>query len=222
MRVPFWPLFALGVCSSPVIAGSVLFSDLGPPGDVYVSGSGSAAAGSGSNIGNSVTTAELFTSAGSGTFSVTQIDLAVGNVEAPDTFYASIWSDDAGLPGTEVADAYWSLSTSASFGTCCALVAVSGITGVSLTGGQQYFMILGPLSLSDDSENAWNYNNQGAASLDLYSTNGGSTWVYNGVGPTGAFDIDGTSTSEPGSPVLLGTGLIGLLGVAARRRLHRA
>jgi len=91
---------------------------------------------------------------------VIQIDLAVSNDEDTlDTFYASIWTENAGIPGTEVSGAYWSLSTSAIFGTCCALVSITGITGVNLTGGQEYFMILGPLSLSDSSFNVWDWNN---------------------------------------------------------------
>ena len=36
-----------------------------------------------------------------------------------------------------------------SWESCCSLVSVTGITGVTLNGGQQYFMMLGPLSLSD-------------------------------------------------------------------------
>jgi hypothetical protein len=88
-----------------------------------------------------------------------------------------------------------------------------------LVGGQQYFMILGPLSLSDASANVWYLNNQGVTGLNLLSDNGGVTWVTNSnplYQIPGAFDV--LSTPEPGSLLLLGTGLVGMLGVAYRRR----
>ena len=55
----------------------------------------------------SVTAANLFMVGGTGNFSVNQIDLGVGFVVPPDTLYASIWTDDAGLPGSQVAGAFW-------------------------------------------------------------------------------------------------------------------
>jgi hypothetical protein len=173
-------VLALCVCGLPAKASKILFSDLGLPGEVYNSGSGWTMDGSTASGGNgeSYTVAQLFTVAGSGSLSVGQVDLAVNNANGSlDTFYATIWTDNAGLPGGEVAGAYWSLSTSTTFGSCCGLVSVTGIDGVSLTGGQQYFMILGPLSLSDDSFNPWMVNDQNVAGLGLYSNNGGSTWV---------------------------------------------
>ena len=204
-------LASLGLCAlcCPPAIGSALFTDLGPSGNVYSTTNGLLVEGAGPT-GVSWTRANLFTVAGTGSLPVTGIDLAVGHaLDTLGTFYASIWTDNGGLPGAEVANAYWSLSTSTLEGTCCTLVSITGITGVTLTGGQQYFMILGPLSTADDSNTPWIANNQGTTGLDLYSNNGGSTWTSNGIGNLGAFDV--TSTPEPTTwPILLGLAGLGL------------
>lgn len=219
-------LLAVALCLStlPAMADSVLFSDLGPQGNPYDCCNGATITGSGFPGGFSDIGASAFTVNGSGTFAVSQIDLGVGYIGSLHTFYASIWTDDGGLPGSQVAGAYWTnLITNTNFGQCpptCTnndgLVTVSGISGVSLTGGQSYFMILGPVALDDTSWNAWNLNNQNQTGTTLYSTDGGTTWNSRGVSPLDAFDVLG-STPEPGSLVLMGSGVVGVIGMLRRK-----
>jgi len=115
-----------------------------------------------------------------------------------------------------VPGAYWSLSTT-NTGACCSLVSVSGISGVDLTGGSEYFMVFGPLSLTDASSNYLNFSYGGSATgLVVFSNNGGSTWSSEPDVPLGAFDV--LSTPEPNATALLALGLGGLvlLKLAAR------
>lgn len=232
MRAYLLAALALCLCGLPAAAGNVLFSDLGPSGDVYsvtgawnIQGSSADPTGNPSNDWPSSTIASPFGVAGLGSEVVNEIDLPVWGdpLVTSWTFYASIWSDDSGVPGAQVPNAYWSLlalEPSASYPniTCCALMAVTNISGVTLTGGAEYYLILGPLSVTDDSETFLLGNNTGVTGDVLYSENGGTTWVDNGPQNSGAFDVLG-GTPEPSSFALIAAG-IGLLGFHRSRHFR--
>ena len=199
---------------------ATLFSDLGTGNNVYNCCTGWTVSGTGT-VGTSFTAANLFNSGIGG--SVSQIDLGVGYVAGTNAFYASIWTDNGGTPGAQVAGARWdNLSSSVTFGNCCGLITISGISGVILNASTNYFMILGPETINATTWEAWNQNSTGVNGLDLFSTDGGVTWNSNGSQALGAFDVIGGSATvpEPSTFVLLGTGLLGVLG-AVRRRVNR-
>jgi hypothetical protein len=213
------PALALSLCALSANAG-ILFTDLGPPGSLYDTSTGWTISGTGGSLDFSQSIGSEFTVAGSGSQSVTQIDLAVSNVAAPGTFDASIWTVVDGRPGVEIAGASWtSLSTDQTFGGCCGLTSITGISGVFLNGGQDYFMLVTPVSVSDTSWNAWNFNNQGLNTGFAFSTDGGVNWSGGGTNTTGAFDVlSGTSgVPEPGSSLLIAGGMIGIWAVRRRK-----
>jgi hypothetical protein len=176
-----------------------MYSNLGSGSNLYNCCTAWTFGGSGA-LGESFTTANEFQVTANGM--VTEIDLAVNNqVTGSDTFYAALYMDSGGQPGTQL-KIWHNLTSSQSFGGCCGLVAIMGISGLSLRPNTNYWMVLGPDLLTADTSWGWNYNNQGATGLDLYSNDGGLTWVNNGIQPTGAMQIIGTPTGLPSTTVV--------------------
>ena len=93
------------------------------------------------------------------------------------------------------------------------LIAITGISGVTLTAGTSYFMILGPTTQGSSTWEEWNWNTQGVNGLDLYAYSGsqhrsanGCDRMSNGTGNLlGA--SSGQSVTEPSSLSLLASGL---------------
>jgi hypothetical protein len=165
---------------------TALFSDLLPPGDsIYQCCNGWQVSGSGAE-GGSFTAANKFQVITSG--SVSQIDVAVGYVSGDNSFFVALYTDNGGQPGSELA-VFTNLSSSTNFGDCCGLVTISGISGLTLNAGTNYWMVIGPTDPSSTTWEEWNWNNLGVNGLDLYSTDGGLTWNSRGQQTLGAFDI---------------------------------
>jgi hypothetical protein len=210
-------------CSFPA-AADILYSNLAPTGDAYeayVSGLDNAYLFTGGG-GGFTGVAASFTAAGSGSEAVNQIDLGITNFEGLGTLFVSILKDESSAPGDRVAGALWEATTSAASTTCCDLVSITGISGVTLTGGDQYFLFVEPASLAEVSYNFWNFNNQGAGGdVQYYGSlgNGDYGWTDDGPRLSGAFDIlsTPTPTPEPGSLPLVGGGLLAILGIARMR-----
>lgn len=216
---------AVAAGAAPMWAGNVIYSDLGTGSNVYNTSSNSWGVQGSANAfspGLADGIAALFMAQGSGSEAVGQIDLGMWNFSGLQSFTASIWTDVAGKPGAQVSGALWSLAATNAYPGCCALASVTGISGVSLTGGQQYFMVLQPVSYSDNSSNAWIYNSQ-SVSGDMQSTTNGTTWSDLGTTSNfAAFDVIGGSSTAPSAPepasfALGGFGLAALVMLRRRR-----
>ena len=222
MRKTFHPLFficfaalTLGVCTRA--NADVVYSDLGPPAAPYFDANGRAVSGSGIGFPGYQEVAIPFTPSGS--FNLTQIDVAltfsgVSGVFGTDDATVSLASDSAGAPGSTISS--WSLSglPSSFTGTTLDTIAVSGD---SVVAGTQYWLIISPNSTTTD--DFWDTNSNPTGVFGNEEINQGSGWVSLAPYDLGAFDVLGTATPEPASAGLVigGVALIAA-GLAKRRR----
>ena len=179
---------------------------------------GRAVSGSGIGFPGYQEVAVPFTASGS--FNLTQIDVAltfngIAGVFGTDAATVYLASDNAGAPGATIDS--WSISSlpPSSTGTSLDTIAV---TGDSVTAGTQYWVIIAPNSSTTD--DTWNSNSNLMGVFGNEEINQGSGWISLAPYDLGAFDVLGTPTAAP-EPASVGLALGGIALVAAgwaRRR----
>jgi hypothetical protein len=202
MRVVGLVLFALAASSS---FADTIYANFGAP--LYNGQTGWVVSGPSSGPGQ-ISAGAGFTAAASGR--VGQINIGIGRFEGSGTAIARLWTDENGLPGTELGS--WTFSSNVIFGTCCELVTIPVIGGPVVVLGNQYFLTLDGV---DESALTWNLSPD--SGTGLISSNG-EPFTQSTNSQLGAFAI--FSTPEPSTVSMLSTA--GLLAGGLLLRKNRA
>ena len=123
---------------------------------------------------------------------LTRVEVAVGySGQGLNGVVISVNDDNGGIPGKTLKK--WSVSGLPVFGTCCTIVAKTDKTGIALTGGKQYWIVLSTNSSETDTVDGWNVSD--ADQIDQANTASwdGSIWHAFQAAPGVAFAVKGTN-----------------------------
>lgn len=196
-------LVVLVALSTPASA-DIVFSNFGP-GNSYDVSSGWVAAGPTAEFDASSEWAFAFTP--SGNFTLTQIDVAISNSEAPISVTLSLDHASGGLPGATIES--WTITDLPIFGVPPIVVqTVTPVSPVSLVSGTEYWLAA---SAAGDTIDAWNFALAGPNAPAALNT--GSGWALQTLTPpefSGAFDVEGSVVPEPSTWAMMLLGFAGL------------
>jgi hypothetical protein len=123
---------------------------------------------------------------------VTRIEVAVGySGQGPNGVVLSLNRDNKGVPGKPLKT--WNASGLPTFGTCCGLVVKSDASGIPVSAGKRYWIVLSTNSKEKDTVDGWNFNdtNQVDAATDAsFSSN---KWTVFQTTQAVAFAVKGSN-----------------------------
>lgn len=155
---------------------------------VYWCCNGWTVSGTGSQVGFQAAEAMPFTPSVNAT--ITRIGVAVSYISGDNEIVVSLNADSGGLPGTSLAS--FTLSNLPALGECCT-TEVESVSGVPVTAGTQYWIVVQTTTPSSTTWAAWNENdtNQTTQPFAYQNSQQGSGWIPT-EGILGAFGVGGT------------------------------
>lgn len=125
---------------------------------------------------------------------VTKITVAVGYSQGrTNGAVLALYNDSNGVPGSALKS--WNLSKLPTFGACCTLVAKTMGSGIALTGGQQYWVVVKTNSHETDTVDGWNVDDTdqvNPATLAVFPGNN-NAWSSFQAAPGLAFAVEGSN-----------------------------
>ena len=124
---------------------------------------------------------------------VTKITVAVGYSQGRNGAVLALYSDSNGVPGNALKS--WNLSNLPMFGTCCTLVAKTSGSGIAVTAGQQYWVVVKTNSHESDTVDGWNVDDTDQVNPAILAVFPGNNNQWNSfqAAPGLAFAVEGSN-----------------------------
>jgi hypothetical protein len=122
---------------------------------------------------------------------VTRIEVAVGfSQQGTNGVVLSLNLDNNGVPGQALRT--WNASNLPRFGDCCALVVKSDKSGIPVSAGTQYWVVLSTNSKEKDTVDGWNFNDTNQMDLATVASYTSNKWTVFQTTQGVAFAVKGS------------------------------
>lgn len=122
---------------------------------------------------------------------VTRIEVAVGWSGGTNGVVISLNADNNGVPGTALKT--WNISNLPKSGGCCTVVAVTDKSGIPVSAGQQYWIVLSTNAKENDTMDAWNVSDADQIDNGSFAVFASNTWSTFQTAPGLAFAVKGSN-----------------------------